>query len=77
MKEETELDRPTLRLYRHGAEEPWNEEERKMTAIDPVCGMTVDETDAPAKLEHDGTTYYFCSTDCKEEFETNPEDYSS
>lgn len=46
-------------------------------ATDPVCGMSVDEGDAPAKVEHKGTTYYFCSTDCGEEFEANPEDYES
>ncbi len=48
-----------------------------MTAIDPVCGMKVEETDAPDKLDHEGTTYYFCSTDCREEFEANPGDYAS
>jgi len=46
-----------------------------MAAIDPVCGMTVEEDQAAATLEHGGTTYYFCSADCKEEFEENPEDY--
>jgi P-type Cu+ transporter len=46
-------------------------------AIDPVCGMSVDQNDAPEKLAHDGTTYYFCSNDCREEFEANPADYTS
>ena len=46
-------------------------------ATDPVCGMSVDEADAPAEVEHKGTTYYFCSTDCREEFDANPEDYES
>jgi len=40
-----------------------------MAAIDPVCGMTVEEADAPAKVDHDGTTDDFCSNDCREEFE--------
>ena len=48
-----------------------------MAAIDPVCGMTVEEADAPARADHDGTTYYFCSNDCREEFEANPQDYAS
>lgn len=48
-----------------------------MAAIDPVCGMSVEESDAPARAEYEGQTYYFCSTDCKEEFEANPADYSS
>jgi len=49
----------------------------QMAAIDPVCGMSVEEADAPAKVDHDGTTYYFCSNDCREEFEANPQDYAS
>lgn len=46
-----------------------------MAVRDPVCGMTIDETDAVATSTFDGRTYYFCSKDCKEEFDANPEDY--
>ena len=42
-------------------------------AIDPVCGMTVDEQTAPAKAVHNGTTYYFCAPGCKRTFEKDPE----
>jgi YHS domain-containing protein len=38
------------------------------SAIDPVCGMTVPLTDAPFTLEHDGTTYAFCSAGCRQVF---------
>lgn len=41
-------------------------------AIDPVCGMTVDEEKAAARSIHEGTTYYFCSTQCLGKFEANP-----
>jgi Cu+-exporting ATPase len=44
-------------------------------ATDPVCGMEVEEADAPATSEYQGRTYYFCSVDCKEEFEQDPESY--
>jgi YHS domain-containing protein len=44
-------------------------------AIDPVCGMEVDEKSAKDKMTYQGQTYYFCGTDCKEEFEASPEDY--
>lgn len=37
---------------------------------DPVCGMLVDPTEAPASLERDGTTLYFCSSGCRGEFAT-------
>src|SRR5438093_4409523 len=42
-------------------------------AIDPVCGMTVDEQTAPATAVHNGTTYYFCAPGCKRTFEKNPD----
>src|SRR3989449_2402307 len=42
-------------------------------AIDPVCGMTVDEQTAPATAVHNGTTYYFCAPGCKRTFEKDPE----
>ena len=44
-------------------------------AIDPVCGMEVDETTAKDRSTFQGKTYYFCSTDCREEFDESPEDY--
>ncbi len=37
-------------------------------AIDPICGMTVDEETAAGNLSHAGTLYYFCSTDCLNQF---------
>ena len=30
-------------------------------AIDPVCGMTVEENSAEVQEEYQGTTWYFCS----------------
>jgi Cu+-exporting ATPase len=46
-----------------------------MAEKDPVCGMTVEPDSAAATAEHNGKTYYFCSVDCKEEFEEDPESY--
>jgi Cu+-exporting ATPase len=46
-----------------------------MAAKDPVCGMTIEEADAAATIEYQGTTYYFCSKDCAETFQEDPEDY--
>ena len=45
-------------------------------AIDPVCAMEVDPTQAAATTEYGGTTYYFCSTECKEEFDQNPQQFA-
>lgn len=44
-------------------------------ATDPVCGMDVDEANAAATTEHQGTTYYFCAKGCKESFESDPGEY--
>ncbi len=46
-----------------------------MAEKDPVCGMMVEPDSAAAKVEYEGKTYYFCSVDCKEEFEEDPESY--
>jgi YHS domain-containing protein len=45
-------------------------------AKDPVCGMMVNEKEAPATSEHGGRTYYFCSAECKLTFDQSPEMYA-
>ncbi len=50
---------------------------RSMMAIDPVCGMQVDEKTAAATYEYQGKTYYFCAPGCKTAFERNPEQFLS
>jgi Cu+-exporting ATPase len=44
-------------------------------AIDPVCGMQVDTEQSELKLEHDGTTYWFCGKGCLLEFKDDPDKY--
>ena len=44
-------------------------------AIDPVCGMTVDEHSAAGSAEHHGEHYYFCSTNCLNKFQAAPGNY--
>jgi len=39
-------------------------------AIDPICGMTVDESTG-RKAERDGQTFYFCSEHCRQKFLTS------
>jgi Cu+-exporting ATPase len=41
-------------------------------AIDPVCGMSVDPAHPAGKVEHAGTTYYFCSAHCAKVFAADP-----
>ena len=42
---------------------------------DPVCGMELTYENAQARTEYNGQTYYFCSLDCKEQFDKDPEKY--
>jgi Cu+-exporting ATPase len=43
--------------------------------IDPVCGMEVDPQNPAGSYEYKGTTYYFCSQGCLEDFKGDPESY--
>ena len=43
---------------------------------DPVCGMQVDEKSAKATSQHNGQNVYFCSDQCKQKFDQNPQQYT-
>jgi Cu+-exporting ATPase len=46
------------------------------TAVkDPVCVMDIEPATATEQTEHNGQTYYFCSSSCKEKFDVNPKKY--
>jgi YHS domain-containing protein len=42
---------------------------------DPICGMEVDEANAPSS-DYKEQTFYFCSETCKQKFDKNPEQYA-
>jgi Cu+-exporting ATPase len=43
------------------------------SAVDPVCGMTVDtERPGGGTFDFEATTYYFCSPGCRERFAADP-----
>ncbi|XKG94310.1 cadmium-translocating P-type ATPase [Marinospirillum sp.] len=42
---------------------------------DPVCGMSVDPHTAEHRSQHQGKTWYFCSSGCQSKFEKDPEHY--
>ena len=44
-----------------------------MNMKDPVCGMEVEPDDAAGESEFQGTTYYFCSNECKQKFDQKPQ----
>ena len=45
--------------------------------MDPVCGMTISPATAAASRDVGGTTYYFCSDQCANTFDADPERYTS
>ena len=45
-------------------------------AVDPVCKMTVEESQAVATSEYKGKKYYFCAMGCKKAFDENPTKYT-
>jgi Cu+-exporting ATPase len=45
------------------------------SAVDQVCGMSVDPATAGHKIDRDGRSFYFCSERCKMKFAENPAKY--
>lgn len=69
------LVHPTVAEFASGP--PLRSAPRVTTATDPVCGAPLDPDRAPARSEHLGETYYFCSLACKMEFDDNPRAYAA
>lgn len=42
---------------------------------DPVCGMIIEKTETTHSAEQDGDVYYFCTKECKHQFEIDPHGY--
>lgn len=51
-------------------------EEKEEFVIDLVCGMELTPDEAKFSSEYKGKTYYFCSENCKQHFDNNPEKYA-
>jgi len=49
---------------------------RSAVAKDPVCGMEVDPKRAAGKSAYKGEAVYFCSLNCKEKFDKEPERFA-
>jgi YHS domain-containing protein len=52
-----------------------SQSDRGSSAIDPVCGMTVDPEQAAGSFDYQGQTYFFCSVGCLKKFQADPESY--
>lgn len=53
------------------------EPEAALTALDPICGMTVEIATARHTAEHAGRSWYFCCGGCRERFLATPERYAA
>ncbi len=45
------------------------------TTHDPVCGREIDPDTAAASWMYETTIYYFCSQECLEDFQEDPDPY--
>ena len=43
---------------------------------DPVCGMTVSRGEESGSSEYQGKQYYFCSPDCQQRFDRDPQKFA-
>ncbi|HEY1699275.1 MAG TPA: XdhC family protein [Trebonia sp.] len=46
-----------------------------LTALDPVCGMTVTADESSRPFTYEGVTYYFCCPGCRRSFGCDPDAY--
>ena len=51
------------------------DQDREATAVDPVCGMSVNPATSEHHSVHQGTTFYFCSAGCRDSFDKDPDQY--
>src|SRR5215211_6935442 len=62
-----------MKQHHHGQEQAIDITPHEVT--DPVCGMTVSPQQTAGQKQFRGTTYYFCSSNCLEKFERDPNRY--
>jgi P-type Cu+ transporter len=60
----------------HGSTGQATAESPPGTAIDPVCGMSVDKATVGHRHAYGGSTWYFCSKHCLDRFSSEPERYA-
>jgi YHS domain-containing protein len=67
---------PVAAGHAHSSEMPGGAmESRQASAVDPVCGMSVDPAKAEYRSIQNGETHYFCSAGCKASFDKDPARY--
>src|SRR5437763_3539667 len=64
-----------VQLRRSASEPVQPEPPAELSALDPVCGMTVVVARARHRAEHEGRPFYFCNARCRERFLAEPARY--
>jgi len=55
--------------------DPGGGDQAAVTAIDPVCGMSVKRDTAKHRFSYQGHDYFFCGARCRERFQAEPEKF--
>lgn len=66
---------PAAEAPRAGEPESEPIPEPRQSAVDPICGMTVEVATAEYRSEYRDQVYYFCCAGCRHSFEKQPEQY--
>ncbi|HEY2891291.1 MAG TPA: heavy metal translocating P-type ATPase [Dongiaceae bacterium] len=61
--------------HRHCCHAAAHGDDASATAIDPVCGMTVDRRSAKYKTAWNGQDFFFCGLHCLDKFQAEPSRY--
>ena len=62
---------------KHAGHDAHTEHIDEETAIDPVCGMTVNRATAAAHREFNGRDFWFCNDSCAAQFDANADGFAS
>jgi P-type Cu+ transporter len=65
----------SLHHVHHPSTQNTEDKADRITARDPVCGMTVDPHSTAHRHQHAGHAYYFCSAGCLSKFAADPGKY--
>ncbi|MFQ6116162.1 MAG: YHS domain-containing protein [bacterium] len=74
-KKEAETETQQTEAMQAQEEQAVEGEMAESIAIDPVCGMKVNQEEAQFTIDYHGKTYYFCAEADKMAFLENPDKY--
>src|SRR5260221_249645 len=76
LQESTDMPRHQHSHHGHERSGHRSTDRRPGTAIDPVCGMSVDVATAKHRHSYGGSVWHFCSRHCLDKFGAEPQRYA-